>query len=303
MKNCIKKISLQVVIIAGALYMLTGCISKPVEKEGRGRQTPTPTITGQSASGMNAEADRATPTSGAIISISVSPAPTYVEEEGMPSITIKPDTPSINPTNTPALQEVTATPKPLTAIPTPKVATPTPRPVTATPTLKPNTPTPKHATPTSTPTLTPEIVVVYEMLDMVNEARAEEGLRPYTWSAKLEQICKERMTEILYNFQTGADPHDGCRTSGEDIAITAVAERAFELWMNSDAHRSIIMSEATEDTYLDPSWEIWERVTCYNRDGVEYYAGDTIPGYPMAMACVGYDGIWVLVTEHRAGYF
>ena len=301
MKNCVKDLLKNMVIIVVAICLLAGCAGESVKMETGARQTPTTTITGQAASSMDVESGKVTLTPGVVISISVTPESSEVDEEN-PLATVTPVLPTIIPTNTP-VQEATVTPTSVTASPTQMVATPTLKPVTATPTIKINTPTPKAVTPTPTSTLEPELIVVYEMLDLVNEARAAEGLKPYTWSTKLEEICKERIDEILYNYQIGADLHDGCRTAGEDIAITAVAERAFELWMNSEAHRSIIMSDATEERYLDPTWEVWETVTCYNKDGVKYYAGDTIPGYPMAMACVGYGEIWVLVTEHRPGYF
>ncbi len=300
MKNIIKRITKNVVTFVVVICMLTGCGGETVNNGVNKRQTPTPTNTGQIAGGKDAEAEKAT--------LTPSNKPTLSPTS---EVTVTPTPFAATPTQeatTPTQKAVTPTIKPVTVIPTIKINTPTPkspsltsRPVT--PTNKPVTlaPTPKPVTPE--PDITPELNVVFDMLEMVNEARAEEGLKPYAWSEKLEQICKERIDEILDNYDKGVDLHEGCRTAGENIAITTVAERAFALWMNSDAHRSIIMSDITEDEYLDPSWELWETVTCFNSDGIRYYAGDTIPGKEMVMACVEYDGIWILVTEHRPGYF
>lgn len=307
MKNYIKKPLTNVVTCMVVMCMLTGCAGETLENGVDERQTPTPTITGLVASGKDAEAKKATltpsntPILSPVLEVTVTPTPFDATPTQM---AVTPTRMAVTPTQnvaTPTMEPATATPTIKINTPTPKSPTPTSRPVTPTKRPVTLTPTPKPVTPE--PEITPEINVVYDMLEMVNEARTETGLKPYIWSDKLEQICKERIDEILDNYDKGVDLHEGCRTAGENIAITAMAWRAFELWMNSDAHRSIIMSDITEDKYLDPSWELWETTTCFNRDGIRYYAGDTIPGKEMAMACVEYDGIWILVTEHRPGYF
>lgn len=187
--------------------------------------------------------------------------------------------------------------------------TSTPVPVaTKSPTLAPTkaVTVPPTIAPTSTPSPTPAYQHgykwEYDMLDCVNAERAEEGLRPYTWSDDLAVIAQRRLGEAMAVWGTGQE-HDGCVTGGENLASTGgyrLPSQVMEGWLISEGHRSVIMGDVTEDIVLPDDYPYTMVV-----DGVEYTAGDTISGTPVRMACVSHtDGatgsqFWIMVVEWR----
>lgn len=199
-----------------------------------------------------------------------------------------------SPTATPtATKKVTATPTP-TKKPTATVTpTPTKKP-TATPTA-----TPIPATPTPTPK--PVAKLCKEMLTLTNEARAEEGLKPYSWGEDLEALALQRAEEAVEEYAND-EPHAGAQ-GPENLAWSGHSniERIFTLWMNSSGHRAVIMAKSTEDFVVSEGEEFY-------RDGVVYKAGETVPGQPVRMAsayiCVeddsflGYCYYWVYVIDY-----
>lgn len=85
----------------------------------------------------------------------------------------------------------------------------------------------------------------YALLDMVNEARVAEGHAPLTWisSDAAEEFSLVRANELVSNYS-----HDRPKGSfsGEVCAKGyAAVPQAFNGWMNSSAHKAILMS----DTY------------------------------------------------------
>ncbi len=159
-------------------------------------------------------------------------------------------------------------------------------------------PTPAPVLPTNTPepTPTPYGVLCKEMLTLVNEARAEEGLRPYTWGSDLEEIAKRRAVELIEEYENGTI-HDGVCTAGENVAKGYGADYVFGLWMNSTGHRALIMNPATEGYIVPEGVQVMA-------DGVLYTEGEYVPGTPRRMACAycriyGDSPFWVLVVEHR----
>lgn len=83
----------------------------------------------------------------------------------------------------------------------------------------------------------------YAFLDMVNEARVAEGHAPLTWGDRdsMEEYVLIRATELVSNFS-----HDRPKGkfAGEVCAegYTTV-QAAFNGWMNSPDHKSILMSD------------------------------------------------------------
>ena len=87
--------------------------------------------------------------------------------------------------------------------------------------------------------------LVYEFLDVVNEVRVAEGHEPLSWvgSDASEEFTLVRANELVSNYS-----HDRPKGSfsGEVCAKGyAAVPQAFNGWMNSSAHKAILMS----DTY------------------------------------------------------
>lgn len=88
-------------------------------------------------------------------------------------------------------------------------------------------------------------VLVYDFLDMVNEARKAEGLNELEWvqSDAAEEYTLVRAMDLTKSFS-----HFGQHTgfSQEVIAWGAGdAQSMFDSWMNSEGHRDTLMSEGT----------------------------------------------------------
>jgi uncharacterized protein YkwD len=106
---------------------------------------------------------------------------------------------------------------------------------------------------------------------LVNKERAEAGCAPVTVDKRLTTAAQEHSQD---QADTGEMSHIGSdgstlgqritragytwRKVGENVASgTTSAERAMQLWMNSDAHRKNILNCAFEDTgvgYVDGYW-------------------------------------------------
>ena len=85
--------------------------------------------------------------------------------------------------------------------------------------------------------------LVYELLDMVNEARAEAGVAPFQWA---NVDAAEEMVLIRANELTTLFSHDrpnGGYAPGEVCTKGPTsASAAFSNWMNSTSHRDHLMS-------------------------------------------------------------
>lgn len=88
-----------------------------------------------------------------------------------------------------------------------------------------------------------------EVLSLVNEQRAANGLAPLSWSGSLAKGAKTRATEIVVKWAhtrpDGSDFYDapGCEASyGENLAKGyGSASSAMDGWMNSSGHRANIL--------------------------------------------------------------
>lgn len=164
--------------------------------------------------------------------------------------------PTVEPT-----AEPTAKPTPAPTIaPTAKpTIAPTAKPTIA-PTAKPTiAPTVKPtATPTIAPTAKPTKAPVNgttlndmarEVIALVNEYRAENGLNALTESAQLTQAACVRASEIVEKFSHTRPNGEMWHTvstlaSGENIAMGyAQSESVMAAWMNSEGHRANILRE------------------------------------------------------------
>lgn len=135
-------------------------------------------------------------------------------------------------------------------------AAPAPKPPT-TPTPKPpTTPTPKPPT-TPTPPSTPEGITAeeQEMLNYVNQARANAGVKALQFDMELVKIARLKAQDMVnknyfsHTSPTYGSPFDmmrqfgiSYRTAGENIAGNRTAKAAFDAWMNLSGHRQNILN-------------------------------------------------------------
>lgn len=94
-----------------------------------------------------------------------------------------------------------------------------------------------------------------EVLNLVNQQRASNGLSALSWGSTCEGAAQTRAQEIMSNYShtrpdgsswsTVCQPPNG-GTSGENLAAgnTAVSpETVVQTWMNSESHRANILSD------------------------------------------------------------
>ena len=176
-----------------------------------------------------------------------------------PEATTKPTTkPTVAPTAKPTVKP--------TVVPTAK---PTVKPTVA-PTVKPTT------KPTNTPGNSSGIdsdAYITEVLALVNQERAKEGLSPLTTNAKLKKAANKRAQEIVTlfshtrpdgtNFVSVLKEYDiSYSVSGENIAYGQKSPAAvMNAWMNSSGHRANILSSKFGKVGIG----------CYVKNGVIYW--------------------------------
>ena len=121
----------------------------------------------------------------------------------------------------------------------------------------------------------------YAFLDMVNEARVAEGHAPLTWVASdaAEEFSLVRANELVSNYS-----HDRPKGSfaGEVIARGySTVQQAFNGWMNSPAHKRILMSDTYSYMTAARTQNYW--VICVWRDSgierVERFAPNNYDAY------------------------
>ncbi len=144
-------------------------------------------------------------------------------------------------------------------------STPTEKPEKPTPTTKPERPTPTPTTkperPTPTPTQAPSNdtntgVSSYasQVLQLVNQERAKEGLSALTTNSTLQAAAEKRAQETVQSF-SHTRPNGtsfstvlkeygiSYRAAGENIAYgQKTPQEVVKAWMNSSGHRANIMS-------------------------------------------------------------
>lgn len=110
--------------------------------------------------------------------------------------------------------------------------------------------------------------VGYDILVLVNNARAAEGLSPLSWSDGLAAASAVRASEITVVFDHTRPDGSSCYTASdliwaENIACgQASAQEVFDAWMNSPCHRANIMA---------PDYTTMGVALCNNGDGVYNY--------------------------------
>lgn len=154
------------------------------------------------------------------------------------------------------------TPKPAPApkpTPAPKPA-PTPNPAPAPkPTPAPNptpTPTPTPAPTTGTPNYNaPVTSMETQMINLVNQERAKNGLQPLTIDMRIIKTARMKSQDMIakkyfdHQSPTYGSPFDliksqgiTYKTAGENLAGAATVDRAHTILMNSAGHRANILN-------------------------------------------------------------
>ena len=101
-----------------------------------------------------------------------------------------------------------------------------------------------------------EAQLVYDLLDMVNEAREAEGISPLKWSPSdaCEEFVLLRAYELTIKFSH--DRPNGGYAPGEVCTQgPSSSNAAFRNWMNSSRHKDIL---------LDPGYEYMSAANCGN---------------------------------------
>lgn len=177
--------------------------------------------------------------------------PTTPVEPETPTTPVEPETPT-----TPVEPETPTTPVEPETPTTPTTPAEPETPTTPTTPVEPETPT-TSTTPTEPETSAPsqsESSFATRVIELVNEERAKEGLKPLTYDATIEQAALVRAKEIQTSFShtrpngssfVTAMKEAGVtyRTAGENIAWgQKTPEQVVEAWMNSASHRANIMN-------------------------------------------------------------
>lgn len=88
----------------------------------------------------------------------------------------------------------------------------------------------------------------FEVVDLVNQERAREGLQPLTMDTELLEAAMQRSAEILVHFAHVRPDGSSCfsisdKAFGENIAYGyGTPEQVVRGWMNSEGHRANIMN-------------------------------------------------------------
>lgn len=93
------------------------------------------------------------------------------------------------------------------------------------------------------------------LLDLVNKARADAGMEPLQFDAKLMEVARLKAKDMVDNnyfshqSPTYGSPFDMMRqfgisfkTAGENIAGNRTVDGAFKAWMNSEGHKKNILN-------------------------------------------------------------
>ena len=112
--------------------------------------------------------------------------------------------------------------------------------------------------PTKAPGVLPPAGVSQEeqqMLNLVNKARADAGLKPLAFDAQLQKVARLKAQDMVnknyfsHQSPTYGSPFDmmkqfgvSFKTAGENIAGNQTVERAFNAWMGSPGHKKNILT-------------------------------------------------------------
>ena len=102
--------------------------------------------------------------------------------------------------------------------------------------------------------------VSMEAFNIINEERAKRGLPKYSYCSRYESLALERAKEISQNFSHKGFYNRNLINTGEIIAemnTSNTARAAVNAWMNSEVHRSSILSESANQMVVAHYGNYW----------------------------------------------
>ena len=99
-----------------------------------------------------------------------------------------------------------------------------------------------------------------EAFNIINEERAKRGLPKYSYCSRYESLALERAKEISQNFSHKGFYNRNLINTGEIIAemnTSNTARAAVNAWMNSEVHRSSILSESANQMVVAHYGNYW----------------------------------------------
>lgn len=109
---------------------------------------------------------------------------------------------------------------------------------------------------------------VQSMMNRFNQARAENGISPLRWDSSLQSAAMTRAQEITQKFShnrpDGTSALDMPGVKGEILVAGASSESAaFNAWMNSTAHRNVILNDESGGVYVVRNGSYWVGLFSY----------------------------------------
>lgn len=99
-----------------------------------------------------------------------------------------------------------------------------------------------------------------EAFNLINEERVKRGLPKYSYCSKYESLALERAKELSVEFSHKAMNDRGLLNTGEiaaEMNTSNTARAAVNAWMNSEVHRSSILSEYANQMVVANYGKYW----------------------------------------------
>lgn len=111
-------------------------------------------------------------------------------------------------------------------------------------------------------------VAVQSMMNRFNQARAENGIPALRWDSSLQSAAMTRAKEVTQKFAhvrpDGTNALDMPGVKGEILVAGASSESAaFNAWMNSTAHRNVILNDESGGVYVVRNGSYWVGLFSY----------------------------------------
>ena len=102
-------------------------------------------------------------------------------------------------------------------------------------------------------------VLIYPLLDLINEARAAEGMLPLRWTSS---DAEEEYTLLRAKELTSLFSHDrpnGYRWFPSEVIVkgAVTSKETFDVWMNSPGHRRALLSEGVSTMCAARNGKFW----------------------------------------------
>lgn len=106
-----------------------------------------------------------------------------------------------------------------------------------------------------------------EAFNIINEERAKRGLPKYSYCSRYESLALERAKELSVEFSHKKLTDRGLINTGEiaaEMNTSNTARAAVNAWMGSEAHRSKVLSEVSNEIIVANYGKYWVAITYIN---------------------------------------